>query len=85
MKVICRLRHFHDFTRAMTAMLPNRARRRRWRIDPVPRIGEEISLEYDGDQFPRFRVTAVLHVPDNVQVINDDVLDAYVVLTVRKL
>jgi len=30
----------------------------------IPRIGERVSLEWDGDQYPKYRVYDVLHVPD---------------------
>ena len=33
----------------------------------LPRIGETISLEWEGDGYPKFRVEQVIHVPDDVE------------------
>jgi hypothetical protein len=45
----------------------------------LPRIGEIITLEWDGDRFPEFEVYAVFHVPDGVED-----KPAFTVLHVRK-
>ena len=45
----------------------------------LPRIGETISLAWDGDCYPKFTVCGVRHVPDDVED-----RPAFTVLLVRK-
>jgi len=46
----------------------------------LPRVGELVCLDWDGDRYPEFAVVEVKHIPDNVEE-----LPAYTVLTVRKV
>lgn len=45
----------------------------------LPRIGETVSLEWDGEEYPRFIVYRIVRVPDEVQE-----QPAFTVLFVRK-
>ena len=45
----------------------------------VPRIGNHVSLDWDGDTYAVFSVTAILHIPEGTQL--DD--DAFTVLRVK--
>jgi hypothetical protein len=46
----------------------------------LPRIGEVIALEFDGDKYPEFVVVAVRHIPDGVEE-----RPAYTVLRIKRL
>ena len=55
--------------------------RRPYIFATLPRIGETVCLEWDGDRFPPYMVYGVRHVPDGV----DNDLPAFTVLHVRKV
>lgn len=53
--------------------------RKRYEFSVLPRIGEHVALEWDGEKYPKFTVYDILHVPDEVEE-----TPAFVVLYVRK-
>lgn len=53
--------------------------RKQYEFSVLPRIGEHVALEWDGEKYPKYTVYDILHVADEVEE-----RPAFVVLYVRK-
>lgn len=56
-----------------------RISRPRYEFAVVPRVGEYVSLNWEGEQYPKYIVERVIHVPEAVED-----CPAYVALLIRK-